>query len=135
MTSFRFQNIDKDILKKKDPNITVVNAFNSRIDNIFSDVLIRQNLDQKIAKLKAESRIPNPNKMTLSQFIVGLQVDIFDTYNELMSINILSISKINRILDKNYRRLTILVILFCILFIIYHILSIKSYLFSDARKT
>ena len=157
MTSYRFPDIDKDIsnitskrnlLKNKeqnnlnlknDPNITVGSvfdnsAFNKKLNTVFSDIQQRQNLDKKIEQLKAESRIPNPNKMNVNQFTSGLYIDLFDTYNQIIKIKNPSVSDINKILDKNYRKLSILIILFTIFSIIYYILSIKSYLFSARRK-
>ena len=154
MSNYRFPNIQKDIananikkqlLKNKEKNIfdfhnnsniTIggifnVDAFNKRLDKTFSNILQRQKIEDKIKKLKAKSIIPDPNTLTLNQFISGIILDTYDMFNELFTINSYSKSNLNKIMDKNYRRITLYILLLILTITIYYILSIKSYLFSD----
>lgn len=151
MTSYRFPKIDqeildttkqRDILKDREKDINNLNvdvsdikAYNKNLNTVYSDILYRQNLDKKIAYLKAQSRIPDPNSMPLNQFITGLSVDLCDMYDELLMKNNPSVADINQILDKNYRRLTVLIIILFIFLLTFYILSIKSYLCMDERIT
>jgi hypothetical protein len=153
MSNFKFQNINKDIanatiqkelLKNREKNINLhdnshitigglfnVDAFNKKLDKIFSNIQQRQKIEETIKELKVKSTIPNPDKMTLNQFISGITADTYDMFYELFTINVYSKSNINKIMDKNYRRITLYIILLILLIIIYYILSIKSYFFSD----
>ena len=151
MTLYRFPKIDqeilnttkqRDILKDREKDINNLNvdvsdikAYNKNLNTVYSDILYRQNLDKKIAYLKAQSRIPDPNSMPLNQFITGLSVDLCDMYDELLMKNNPSVADINQILDKNYRRLTVLFILLFIFLLTFYILSIKSYLCAEERIT
>ena len=149
MTTYKFPNIEEDIINattqrdilnkeidtNNDINTTDIKAYNKKLNTLFSNIMERQNLDKKIAQLKAESRIPDPNKLTLNQFIDGLTLDFYDMYDELIIMNDPSIVEISKIINKNYRKLTILMIFLIIFLLIFYILSIKSYLFTDERKT
>jgi len=154
MSNYKFQNIQKDIanasiqkelLKNKEKNIINfhddsnlmigglfnVDAFNYKLDKIFSIIQQRQKIEDKIKELKDKSTIPNPDNMTLNQFISGILLDTYDMFNELFTIKVYSRSNLNLIMDKNYRRITLYILLIIFAIIIYYILSIKSYLFSD----
>ena len=148
MTSYRFYNIEKNIIdtttqrdllaNKEIVNnnfASDINAFNRNLDRIYSDITQRQNLDKKIAQLKAESRIPDPDKLTLNQFISGLSLDLYDMCNELINKDNVSVAEIVIIIDKNYRKLTILIIILMIFLLVFYILSIKSYLLAEVRTT
>ena len=108
-----------------------VNVFNKNIDKLYSNIQQRQKIEDKIKDLKLKSKLPNPDEMTISQFIKAIILDTYDTFIELSNIKKYSKSKINHIFDKNYRTITIYIILLIFFIAIYHILSIKSYLFSD----
>ena len=158
MTNYRFPDITKDIanlaiqrdlLKNKDINlnrlkddkdITIgsvfnVKAFNKKLDSIFSDIIKRQKIEEKIAKLKKKSTIPNPDTMTFNQLKSGLILDTYDMFNELFSIKKIDKQNINNVLDKNYRKLTLLSLLLIFFIIFYFSQSIKSYLSSPVRNT
>ena len=156
MFNYKFQDINKDITEAtiqknilidinknqnitnlyNDPNITIggkfnVNEFNQHIDKVFSNIQQQQNIEDKIKKLKEKSTIPDPNSMTLNQFISGLILDTYDMFNELFKLETYSKSNLNMIMNKNYRKITLYIIIIIIIIIIYNILSIKSYLFSE----
>lgn len=158
MANYRFSDIAKDIanlaiqrdlLKNKDINlnklkddkdITIgsvfnVKAFNKKLDSIFSDIIKRQKIEEKIAKLKKKSTIPNPDTMTFNQLKSGLILDTYDMFNELFSIKKIDKQNINNVLDKNYRKLTLLILLLIFFIIFYFSQSIKSYLSSPVRNT
>jgi len=153
MINYRFQNIDKDltnaitqknillqnnkdiIKQHNESNIMIdKNITNQNIDKIYSNIRQIQKIEDKIKELKEKSSIPDPNSMTLDQFISALLLDTYDMFNELLLINEYSISDINKIVDKNYRKIIIYILLIIIIIIIYYMLSIKSYLFSDVRN-
>jgi hypothetical protein len=158
MTNYRFPDkikdianlaIQRDLLKNKDINlnrlkddkdITIgsvfnVKAFNKKLDSIFSDIIKRQKIEEKIAKLKKKSTIPNPDTMTFNQLKSGLILDTYDMFNELFSIKKIDKQNINNVLDKNYRKLTLLSLLLIFFIIFYFSQSIKSYLSSPVRNT
>lgn len=151
--NYRFQNINKDLtntITQKDillqnnkdiikqhneSNIMIdKNITSQNIDKIYSNIRQIQKIEDKIKELKEKSSIPNSDNMTLNQFISALFLDTYDMFNELLLINEYSIPKLNKIVDKNYRKITIYILLIIIIIIIYYMLSIKSYLFSDVRN-
>ena len=153
MMNYRFQNINKDLtntITQKDillqnnkdiikqhneSNIMIdKNITSQNIDKIYSNIRQIQKIEDKIKELKEKSSIPNSDNMTLNQFISALFLDTYDMFNELLLINEYSIPKLNKIVDKNYRKITIYILLIIIIIIIYYMLSIKSYLFSDVRN-
>lgn len=158
MTNYRFQDIQKDITDltiqqnkldlnkdfnlnklRDDKDITIggvfnVKAFNNKLNNIFSNVLNKQKIEDKIKKLKKQSTIPNPETMTLNQFKSGLILDTYDMFNELFSLKKFNKNNINNVMDKNYRKITLFILLLLFFIIVYFSQSIKSYLFSPVRN-
>jgi hypothetical protein len=155
MANFKFQNVQKDIANatiqrnlllnseklkfNDDKDITIggifnVNAFNKKLNKIYSDILVKERIEENITKLKAKSKIPNPNSMTLSQFTSSLISDTYDMFDEIFKIKEYSKPNINKVMNKNYRRITLYILLLFLAILIYHMLSIKSYFFSDVRN-
>jgi len=106
-------------------------AFNKKLDKIYSNIVKRKNIEDKIKELKNKSSIPNPNEMTVNQFISAILLDTYDMFYELYNIKIFSRKNINTIIDKNYRRITLYILILLLVIIYYYIISIKSYLVSD----
>ena len=157
MTEYKFKNIQKDIAKlaiqrdllknseknimnlQNDPNITIggifnVDAYNKKLDRIFSLIQKRTKIEDIIKQLRKQSRIPNPNKMTVKQFKSGLILDTYDMFDELRNIKKINKSNITSIIDKNYRKITLYFLLLILFILIYYFQSINSYLFSDVRN-
>ena len=86
---------------------------NKKLDYIYSVIKQRQ-------QMKADATIPDPDKMTFNQFKSSIIVDTYDMFNDLFTLRNINKSNLNNIMDKNYRKITLFIIL--LIFII----AIKS---------
>ena len=103
-------------------------AYNKKLDKIYSNIVKRKNIEDKIKELKNKSSIPNPNEMTVNQFISAILLDTNDMFYELYNIKIFSRKNINTIIDKNYRRITLYILILLLVIIYYFSLHFISYI-------
>ena len=125
----KLQNEDK-ILKKKldmsknfasDPDITVGGTFNKKINQIKKITDQRIKIRDQIQLLKLSFKPLNYDQMTIGEFKQGIYIDTLDMINELSKLKKFDLDKINLIINKKYRKITIFITIL-IIFIICYIL-------------
>jgi hypothetical protein len=130
----KLQNEDK-ILKKKldmsknfasDPDITVggtfnLGSFNKKINQIKKITDQRIKIRDQIQLLKLSFKPLNYDQMTIGEFKQGIYIDTLDMINELSKLKKFDLDKINLIINKKYRKITIFITIL-IIFIICYIL-------------
>jgi DNA repair exonuclease SbcCD ATPase subunit len=134
--------LQKDLIKNKrnninlnkDPNIISgsvfdINAFNKKLNNVYSMYKQEEDIENKIRKLKEVSSIPDPNRMTLNKFKIGILLDTYDMFYELFYTRDYTIPNIKKIMNKNYRKITFFILLLLLFVLFFVFVSIKSYLF------
>jgi hypothetical protein len=94
------------------------NLFNKKIDEINEIQRIRRKIKEKIRLLKLSDEQPDYHKLTIGEFINAIYIDMFSMFRELFNMNKFRLQTIHHILNKNYRRI-ILVLLFLMIIIFY----------------
>ena len=101
-------------------------AFNKKLDSIRDLKKAKSKIKDQINFAKLQYRPVSYNHLTIDQLKQAMIMDIYDMYNELCYMENINITNINIILSKNYRKLTILIILLLFIIISYIIISILS---------
>jgi hypothetical protein len=101
-------------------------AFNNKLDKIKELRQRESKLKDQINLAKLQYRPVSYNHLTIDQLKHGMIMDIYDMFNELALIDNLSIKNINLIMSKNYRKITLLILLLLYIVISYIIISILS---------
>ena len=150
MTNYKFQDIDGskeisslkstvnelNIKQQQSKNIKVsdithggifdLKAFNKKVDKVNKINREKSRIKQRIKQLQLKYKPLDYNKLTIEELKNSLLLDTYDMVYEIFSMEKFSIEKINIILSKNYRKLTILFILLIICIFSYILINFLS---------
>lgn len=124
--------IEQKILNKiKLEDVTIgsifdAKAFNKKVDAINELIMKKNKIKDKINLLKLKYRPIDYNKMTIDEFKFGLITDINLMINELLLMKNFNYNQFNNIINKNYRKLTILILLLLLFIISYYLYNFLS---------
>jgi len=96
------------------------NLFNQKLDFLSEQIYQKNKLNENLKLFELKNKLPHYDDMTIKQLMYGLYYDFYDMFIEFW--NIKSISDINLIINKNYRMISILLIIFLLLCMIYIII-------------
>jgi hypothetical protein len=99
-------------------------AFNKMFDTVLNVNRYQRNIKKKIKYLPLNDKPLDYTKLTIEQLKTALYVDFFDMCNELLLIEKINFESFNRILSKNYRKVTILCFILVVCLISYIIINI-----------
>jgi hypothetical protein len=86
-------------------------AFNKQVNKVQDIIRQRRKLKDKIKLANLAYRPLDYNQMTIGELKMALYSDTYDMFREISNLKSFSFIKLNEILSKNYRKLTILIIL------------------------
>ena len=101
-------------------------AFNKKLDNIRDLRQSKSKLKDKINLAKLQYRPVSYGHLTIDQLKQGIIMDIYDMFSEISHMQNINLYNLNMILSKNYRKLTLLILLLLFIIISYIIISILS---------
>jgi hypothetical protein len=101
-------------------------AFNKKVNSVMDIARQRRKLKDKIKLAKLEYRPLDYNKLTIGELKMALYNDIFDMFDEISKLKKINLKYLNLILSKNYRKLTVLVLLLIIFILTYTLINILS---------
>lgn len=79
-----------------------------------------RNVKEKIRLLKLKYETPDYDMMTIGEFKSAIIIDIYDMVNEILHMK--TIYELPKIINKNYRKITILLFVFVVLIVVYLII-------------
>ncbi len=86
-------------------------AFNKQVNKVSDIIRQRRKLKDKIKLANLAYRPLDYNKMTIGELKMALYSDIYDMFGEISNLKSFNLKKLNQIISKNYRKLTILIVL------------------------
>lgn len=86
-------------------------AFNKQVNKVQDIIRQRRKLKDKIKLANLTYRPLDYNRMTIGELKMALYSDTYDMFREISNLKSFNLKKLNEILSKNYRKLTILIIL------------------------
>jgi len=119
----------KNKIKKSDVTygqVFDIKAFNRNVNEVNEITRNKNKIRDQIRLAKLNYRPPNPDKLTIAQLKQGLLLDTYQMFKNLATLKEINYKNINNILNKNYRRLTLLIILFMICIISYILIKFLS---------
>ena len=94
-------------------------AFNKQVDKVSDIIRQRRKLKDKIKLANLAYRPLDYNRMTIGELKMALYSDTYDMFAEISNLKSFNLEKLNQIISKNYRKLTILIVLLVALIITY----------------
>jgi len=101
-------------------------AFNKKVDSINEITMQKKNIKDKIKLLNLKYKPIDYNKMTINELKIGLLTDTNEMLNELSLMKKFNYIQFNDIISKNYRKLTILILLLILFVISYYFYNFLS---------
>ena len=101
-------------------------AFNKKLDNIRDLRRAESKIKDKIKLAKLKYRPVSYGHLTIDQLKQAMIIDIYDMCSEISHMQNISFYNLNIILSKNYRKLSILVLLLIFIIISYIIIGLLS---------
>lgn len=98
--------------------------FNRKLDEINEINRKRRKIKDKIKLFKLKKRHVDYDDLTIRQFKNGIILDTYDMFSELFSMKSFSFKNINYIINKNYRKIILLVIIFSVIILSYIIIYV-----------
>ena len=86
-------------------------AFNKQVNKVEDIIRQRRKLKDKIKLANLAYRPLDYNKMTIGELKMALYSDTYDMFREISNLKSFNLKKLNHIISKNYRKLTILIII------------------------
>ena len=103
-----------------------IKLFNAKVNEV-NDITRKKNkIKDQIKLSRLNYRPPNPDKLTITELKQGLLLDTYQMFKDFTTLKKISHNDINNILNKNYRRLTLLIILLIICIISYILIKFLS---------
>ena len=96
-------------------------AFNKKVNKVQDIMHQRRKLKDQIKLAHLTYRPLDYNRMTIGELKMAVYLDTYDMFREIGELKSFDLKKINQIMSKNYRKLTVLIILL-ILFITTYLL-------------
>jgi hypothetical protein len=119
----------KSKIKKSDVTygqVFDIKLFNAKVNEV-NDITRKKNKIRDQIKLsRLNYRPPNPGRLTITEFKQGLLLDTYHMFKDFTTLKKINYNDINNILNKNYRRLTLLIILLIICIISYILIKFLS---------
>jgi len=125
----------EELLKKKNKfkktdavygQIFDVNIFNARVEEVNEITREKNKIIDEIKLSRLNYKPPDAGKLTITQLNQGLLLDTYNMFKEFSNLKEVKYININNILNKNYRRLTLLIILFVIFITSYILIKFLS---------
>lgn len=115
---------DERIIKSKQKKQKIYGSTNFKIDQQYIDQHSNSMIKSKIKSLNYEH-------MTINELKIYLYADMYNMIQELYYVNKLDLNQINQIINKKYRKITILILLFVFVFMIFLVINIYELFISS----
>ena len=98
-------------------------AFNKQVNKVQDIIRQRRKLKEKIKLANLAYRPLDYNQITIGELKMALYSDTYDMFREISNLKSFNLKKLNQIISKNYRKLTILIILLVALITTYLLIN------------
>ena len=101
-------------------------AFNKMFETVLNVNRYQRDIKKKLKYIRLGDKPIDYTKFSIQQIKEGLYIDFFDMCNELLIIDKFNFHNLNAVLSKNYRKVTILLLILFILLISFVLMNILN---------
>jgi len=99
-------------------------AFNKKVNKVQDYIKQRRKLKNKIKLAKLAYRPLDYNRFTIGELKMAIYTDTYDMFKEIAKLKSFNLKNLDQIMSKNYRKLTVLIILLVVFISTYVLISI-----------